>query len=270
MSRLKGKIALVTGAAQGIGQSIASIFGEQGAHVIVTDLSEDIVQETIDIIIESGGKAQGLVLDVTSEDDWARAVSYVADTYGRLDILVNNAGIEMVMPIQDLSLEDWRRTQSVNVEGIFLGTKAFRDLLGKAGDKNPSGASIINMSSIAGLVGIPDQLAYNTSKGAVRQMTKAITVEFYSHGLNVRANSIHPGVIDTPMVREVVEEWRQSNRLGTTNREEIMTHLNATCPQKKMGTPRDIGYGACYLASDESSFVTGIELIVDGGSCARW
>lgn len=270
MKRLEGKIALVTGAARGIGQGIATVFGELGATVIATDLNEAGLAETRKIISDAGGAVVTMAQDVSSEADWERMRAYINGEYGRLDALVNNAGIEMIQPIHELSLENWRKTMAVNVDGIFVGVKTLRDLLAASGKANPHGASIVNISSVAGLVGIPDQMAYNTSKAAVRHMTKSMTVEFYHHGLNIRANSIHPGVIMTPMMEEVIDEWQETQVLGTDDRRAITAFFEDVCPQKKTGTPRDIAFGAAYLASDEASFVTGVELVIDGGSMARW
>ena len=267
MPRLAEKIALVTGGARGIGQCIAETFAAEGAKVIVTDLEQTSAKRVADTI---GDEAHALQLDVTSQTDWDNAADFITNKYGKLDILANCAGIEMVKEISELSIEDYRLTQAVNTEAAFIGTKTLLDLLTKAGSESAGGASIVNISSIAGLVGIPDQLAYNTSKGAIRQMTKAMAIEFAHHGRKIRVNSIHPGCIDTPMLREAMQEWQQSNKMGTNDMTVIEQAFADTCPMKKIGTPADIAMGALYLASDESGFVTGLELVIDGGSCASW
>lgn len=270
MSRLVGKIALVTGAARGIGKCIAETFAEQGAFVIVTDLQAATVEAIAASIAEKQGSAMAMTLDVTAQSDWDKVAAYLTQEHGKLDIIANCAGIEMVKEISDLTLEEYRLTQAVNTEAAFIGAKTLLGLLTKAGEDSEGWASIVNISSIAGLVGIPDQLAYNTSKGAVRQMTKAMAVEFAHHGRKIRVNSIHPGCIDTPMLREAMEEWQKTNKIGTTDMAAIEQAFADVCPMKKIGTPSDIAMGALYLASDESGFVTGLELVIDGGSCSSW
>ncbi|MFC3053325.1 glucose 1-dehydrogenase [Kordiimonas pumila] len=269
MNRCKGKIALVTGAGRGIGAGIAKEFAEQGAFVFVSDLDESTAKSTAAEIISSGGAALGFGLDVTSGDDWARVTDLVAKEKGRLDILVNNAGIETIATIADITYEQWRRTQDINVDGVFRGIKSCLDLLKVSGADTPSGASIINLSSIAGLVGVTDQVAYNTSKGAVRIMTKAMAIEFAAHGYNIRVNSIHPGVIGTAMMDEVYETWQKNNTVGTQNMDEVKEIVVNMHPLKRIGSPKDIAMGAVYLGSDESGFVTGAELVIDGGWVAQ-
>ncbi len=270
MSRLKGKVALVTGAARGIGECIATTFAEQGAFVIATDLTQPSVDKVAKEIHSKGGSAVALVLDVTSQQNWEDTAGYILNEFGKLDVLANCAGIEMVREISDLTLEEYRLTQAVNTEAAFIGPKALLALLTKAGNESEGGASIVNISSIAGLLGIPDQLAYNTSKGAVRQLTKAMAIEFAHHGRNIRVNSIHPGCIDTPMLREAMEDWQRTNKIGTTDMAQIEKCFADVCPMKKIGKPKDIAMGALYLSSEESGFVTGLELVIDGGSFASW
>lgn len=270
MTRLAGKIALVTGAARGIGECIALTFAEQGAFVILTDLQQEKVDAAVKKISDSGGTAVAMMLNVTSQSDWDLVASYIEKEQGKLDIIVNCAGVEMVKEISDLTIEEYRFTQAVNTEAVFIGAKTLLGLLTRAGDQSEGGASIVNISSIAGLLGIPDQLAYNTSKGAVRQMTKAMAIEFAHHGRKIRVNSVHPGCIDTPMLREAMEDWRQTNKIGTKDKVAIEKAFADVCPMKKIGRPRDIAMGAVYLASEESGFVTGLELVIDGGSYASW
>ncbi len=269
MDRCTGKVVHVTGAGQGIGEGIAHGFAEEGAFVYVSDMNEQNAVDTAKAIMDAGGQAKGFRLDVTSDDDWDATIKMMAKEKGRLDILVNNAGIETIATIADITYEQWRLTQDVNVDGVFRGIKASLDLLKVAGADTPSGASVINLSSIAGLVGVTDQVAYNTSKGAVRLMTKAMAVEFASHDYNIRVNSIHPGVIGTAMMDFVYETWQKNNTVGTQDMDEVKEIVVNMHPLKRTGSPKDIAMGAIYLGSNESGFVTGSELVIDGGWVAR-
>lgn len=257
--RLTGKTALVTGAAQGIGAAIVEAMRAEGAEVFAADINIDGV---IEVAATCG--ARPLRLDVASEAGWDDAADIVGAA-GPLSILVNNAGIEIVKPMTEHSLDDWRRLMAVNVDGIFLGCRTLQPLLAAGGEPG-SPASVINISSIAGLVGYPDQLAYNTSKGAVRHMTKSLAIEWAAHGLGIRCNSIHPGCIRTPMLEMALDGWI---REGSIPAEDPWTAVAALCPLNMVGMPQDIAMGAIYLASDEARFVTGIELVIDGGWVAR-
>lgn len=256
--RLRGKTALVTGAAQGIGAGIATAMCEEGANVFAADINFDGVSA---MAAQCG--ATPVKLDVTNEDDWAAAATLIPQA--KLDILVNNAGVELVKPMSQHSLADWRWLMAVNVDGLFLGCKAMQPLLEAAGT-GESPASVINISSIAGLVGYPDQLAYNTSKGAVRHMTKSLAIEWSAHARKIRCNSIHPGCIRTPMLEMAVEGWV---REGSIPADDPWGAVASLCPLDSVGLPQDIAMGAVYLASDEARFVTGIELVIDGGWVAR-
>lgn len=260
MGRLQGKIALVTGAAQGIGAGVARAMAREGAAVIAADRNVAGVEA---LAAEIG--AEPLALDVTSEADWAKAAAHIDTAHGKLSILVNNAGVELVKPMTEHSLADWRGLMAVNVDGLFLGCRTFQALLAKGGSAGGP-ASVINVSSIAGLVGYPDQLAYNTSKGAVRHMTKSLAIEWAAHGLPIRCNSVHPGCIRTPMLEMAVEGWV---REGSIPADDPWAAVAALCPLNAVGLPEDIAMGAVYLASDEARFVTGIELVIDGGWVAR-
>lgn len=270
MKRLSGKIALVTGAAGGIGKGVATAFAEQGAFVVVTDLRQEGVDELSESLNSEGYNTIAMSLNVTNQEDWDKVASYLRKDHGKLDIIANCAGMEMVKEISDLSIDEYRLTQAVNTEAAFIGPKTLLELLTKAGEECEGGAAIVNISSVAGIVGIPDQIAYNTSKGAVRQLTKSMAIEFAHHGRNIRVNSIHPGCIDTPMLREAMEEWQQTNKIGTTDMAVIEQAFANVCPMKKIGKPRDIAMGALYLCSEEAGFVTGEELIIDGGSLSSW
>ncbi len=255
--RLKGKIALVTGAAQGIGAGIARAMTAEGAQVFAADINIAGVEA---LAAEIG--ADPLALDVTREEDWRAAAERIGP---RLSILVNNAGVELVKPMTEHSLADWRSVMAVNVDGLFLGCRTLQPLLASGGTAGAP-ASVVNISSIAGLVGYPDQLAYNTSKGAVRHMTKSLAIEWAVHALPIRCNSIHPGCIRTPMLEMAVEGWV---REGSIPADDPWAAVASLCPLNTVGSPEDIAMGAVYLASDEARFVTGVELVIDGGWVAR-
>ncbi len=249
--RLKGKVALITGGARGQGAAEARLFAKEGARVVIADILDDAGAKVAAEIGESGGDAAYVHLDVTSEDDWREAVAETVARYGRLDVLVNNAGIWRGGTVEETSVEEWDLIMDVNARGVFLGTKVAIAEMRKAG-----GGSIINISSTAGLVGSPRSTAYTASKGAVRLLTKATAVQYGKDG--IRANSIHPGPIDTDMA---VQIWPDEK--GRAASAAARTVIG------RMGTPEDIAYGALYLASDESSFVTGSELVIDGGITAQ-
>ena len=251
MGRMDGKVALISGGARGQGAAEARLFAREGAKVVIGDLLDVEGMRVAAEIAELGGDAMYVHLDVTSEEDWQSAVAAAVSSYGKLDVLVNNAGIWRRGRVEDTTVEDWDAIQNVNSKGVFLGTKAAIPEMRQAG-----GGSIINISSTAGLVGGPRSTAYTASKGAVRLFTKATAIQYA--GENIRANSIHPGPIDTEMIHQV---WQGEDN----SREESI----ARTPLGRVGTVDDIAYGALFLASDESSFMTGSELVIDGGSTAQ-
>ena len=251
MGRMDGKVALISGGSRGQGAAEARLFAREGAKVVIGDLLDVEGTRVAAEIAELGGDAMYVHLDVTSEEDWQSAVAAAVSSYGKLDVLVNNAGIWRRGRVEDTTVEDWDVIQNVNSKGVFLGTKAAIPEMRQAG-----GGSIINISSTAGLVGGPRSTAYTASKGAVRLFTKATAIQYA--GENIRANSIHPGPIDTEMIHQV---WQGEDN----SREESI----ARTPLGRVGTVDDIAYGALFLASDESSFMTGSELVIDGGSTAQ-
>ena len=248
--RLQGKVALITGAARGQGAAEARLFAQEGAKVVLADVADQDGTIVAAEIAEAGGDALYVHLDVTSEDEWDAAVRAAVASFGKLDILVNNAGIWRRGHVLETSSEQWDEIMGVNAKGVFLGTKAAIPEMRKAG-----GGSIINISSTAGLVGSRTSSAYSASKGAVRIFTKSTAVQYAAEG--IRANSIHPGPIDTDMGDQV---WPDADsRKAAVARTAL----------SRIGTAQDVAYGALYLASDESSFVTGSELVIDGGITAQ-
>ncbi len=256
MNELTGRIALITGAGRGIGEATARALAAQGAKVVVTDLSPP--QALAD---QLGGLA--LAQDVTDEAGWIEVMAAIQAQAGGLDILVNNAGLFLMKPITQTTLEDWRRLQAVNVEGVFLGAKHAIPLLAERAPKWRGGASIINLSSIAGLVGSSGTSAYVASKGAVRLLTKSMAMEFAP--LNVRVNSVHPGVIETDMGREVLSAVSAATGAGDN---EARTAMAQRHPLGHLGEVANIADAITFLASDRAAFMTGSEMVVDGGFTA--
>ena len=252
MGRLDGKVALISGGARGQGAAEARMFASEGACVVFGDILDDDGRRVEAEIRELGGQATYVHLDVTSEADWAAAVNRTVLEYGKLDVLVNNAGIVLGRSIEEMTVEEWDRLFDVNAKGVFLGTRASLGAMRDAG-----GGSIVNISSTAGLVGNDYNLAgYSSTKGAVRLFTKSTAIQHARDG--IRCNSVHPGPIDTPML---VESRRGRGAL-TDEQQRQRTPLG------RIGRPEDIAFAVIYLASDESSFVTGSEVVVDGGRTA--
>ena len=262
MGRVEGKVALVTGGASGIGAGCAELLAKEGARVVVSDLQDLKGQELVATIGKAGGKARFLHHDTTSESEWQSVIADIEKTEGRLDILVNNAGIGIGCPsITMMSLDDWRRQQAVNVEGVFLGIKHSLPLMRKAGH----GGSIINMSSVAGLKGSPILAAYCATKGAVRLFTKAIAMECANFKDGVRVNSVHPGIIETPIWLSIAG----MGQAGTNAPPDLDAMSEQAVPLGVKGVPADIANGVLWLASDDSRYVTGAELVIDGGLSVR-
>ena len=250
MPRLEGKVALISGGARGQGAIEARMFAEEGASVVIGDILDDQGRQTEAELQELGYNVTYVHLDVTSESDWEAAVQSAVDTYGKLDVLLNNAGILIRKNIEETTEDDWDRIFAVNAKGVFLGTKAAIPAMREAG-----GGSIINISSTAGLVGSPNGSAsYTATKGAVRLFTKSTAIQHAREG--IRCNSIHPGPIETDMIAD------------TLNDPANMALRMQRLPLGRVGKPSEIAYGAIYLASDESSFVTGSEVVIDGGTTA--
>jgi NAD(P)-dependent dehydrogenase (short-subunit alcohol dehydrogenase family) len=252
--RVKAKVALITGGGSGLGEAISTRLAQEGATVIVSDIDEDSAQRVAQAI---GDNAVALQQDVTVETRWQEVIAEIVERFGQLDVLVNNAGIALVGTVEDTTLEDWQRTQRVNLDAVFVGTREAIKVM-----KSRSG-SIINISSIEGIVGEQKVAAYNASKGGVRIFTKSAALHCCAEGYAIRVNSVHPGFIETRMVSGAVESMPESEG------EEFTARIIGNIPMGHMGEPLDIANGVLFLASEESKYMTGSELIIDGGYIAR-
>jgi len=260
MQRIKSKVALITGGTQSIGESIAALFNEHGAKVIIAGRKP--LEEGLLIANKIGANVTYIKLDVTKEQDWQVAITKIQEQYGKLDILINNAGIEYPSPDtstpqnpEHCSLADWQAVHHVNLDGIFLGCKYALAIM-----KTNANSAIVNIGSRSGLVGVPSSAAYSSSKAAIRNYTKTVALYCANNNYPIRCNIIHPAAILTKM-------W--DKELGHDElREHRIAEFSKNIPLKRMGTPMDVAYAALYLASDESQFMTGAELLLDGGIMA--
>jgi NAD(P)-dependent dehydrogenase (short-subunit alcohol dehydrogenase family) len=257
LGQVEGKIAIVTGGASGIGAACAAALAREGATVVVADVDAQGGNQVVKGIVASGGQAIFLLQDVTDESRWKEVVAEVEARFGRLDVLVSNAGIALLVPsIADMLLEDWRRQITINLDGVFLSVKHCIPAMRRAG-----GGSIIMMSSIAGIRGSASLAGYCASKGAVRLFGKAIAMECASAGDGIRVNTVHPGVIDTPI-------WTKMSGTSANRRnvfidpEELARNV---APMGRVGRAQEIANSVLFLASDASSYMTGAELVIDGG-----
>ena len=248
--RLENKVALISGGARGMGAVEAKLFTTEGAKVVIGDVLEEDGRRTEAEINEAGGECLFVPLDVTNEASWQDAVQAAVRRFGKLDILVNNAGIYRTERVEEVSEELWDLVMGINAKGVFLGTKhAIPEM------RNAGGGSIVNISSVAGLVGDHISAAYASSKGAVRLLTKSTAIQYAKEG--IRCNSVHPGTIETRMTADMLVDPRyRQDRMERT-------------PLQRLGTAQDVAYGVLYLASDESSFVNGSELVIAGGRTAQ-
>ena len=252
MARLDGKIALITGGASGFGAASGKIFAREGAKVVLTDKNADGAQA---VAQEIGNAASAMSHDVVSEDDWKRVVADTLDMHGKLDILMNNAGVMGTgapQDIENMSLDEWKFVQEINSDGVFLGCRAVIQAM-----KDSGGGSIINISSTAGFRATPGIAAYGASKGAVRQLTKSVAAYCGRKGYNIRCNSIHPGMVRTPLGEAVLKYYGELEERAQERAESV--------PLGTLGEVEDVAYAALYLASDEARYINSSELIVDGG-----
>ena len=264
--KLQERVALVTGGARGIGAASAQALAEAGAAVLITDILDEDGERTAAAIASKGGRAGYLRHDVRDETAWKSAVGEAERRFGGLDILLNNAGIFALKPMSETSIEEFRHMQAINVEGVFLGMKTAIPALAKRGPQWPGGGSIVNLSSVAGLTGGAFMVPYNASKGAVRLMTKGAALECAQLGHKIRVNSIHPGVIDTPMGQKVMDDFVATGAGGANEARAITIALH---PLGRLGVAADIANAVVFLASDDAAFMTGSEVVVDGGMTAR-
>jgi len=253
MNRVAGKVAMVTGAASGLGRAIALLLAEEGAAVAVTDISDDEGQALVDDISNTGGQAIYINLDVSSEASWRSGLDKVEAHFGKLNVLVNNAGIAPPGTME-MDFELWRKTMSINLDGVFLGCKYGIETIARGGERG----SIINMSSIMAMVGQSTTVAYSASKGGVRSLTKAAAIDCAARKLSIRVNSVHPGTCLTPLVQAYYDSQPK----------EVLQAQIERHPVGYLGEALDVAYAVLYLASDESKFVLGSELVVDGGVLA--
>ena len=267
MGRLDGKVAFVSGAARGIGAESARRMAAAGAKVAIGDILDDRGQALVREIEAAGGQAVYVHLDVTNEEQWNGAIYSTVSRFGGLDILVNNAGMFLGKSSEEASLADWNRLCGVNLTGVFLGTKLAIPALRERAKTSPYGSVVINVSSTAGLVGSSLDPLYSLTKGGVTMFTKSTALEFARKGYRIRVNSIHPGVIETDMGEQTFlarARNAKSNDMDTARSQGLATH-----PIGRFGTPGDIANGVVFLASDESSFMTGSALVMDGGVTAQ-
>lgn len=256
MPRVAGKVAVITGAAMGIGQACAELLAAEGAAVVVTDREIEAGQKVVDALTSKGYRALFVEHDVSDESGWANVFTAAVEHFGQVHILVNNAGVGWFGDVEHTSLADWHKLLRVNLDGVFLGIKYAIPVIRAAG-----GGSIINISSIEGLIGDPRLAAYNASKGAVRLLSKSAALYCARERTKIRVNSVHPGYIMTPMVQKGFD--------ASDNPAEMKRAIEALHPVGHLGKPMDIAYGVLYLASDESEFATGSELVIDGGYTAQ-
>ncbi|HCP34289.1 MAG TPA: glucose 1-dehydrogenase [SAR324 cluster bacterium] len=253
MGRVDGKIALVTGAASGIGLQASLRLAEEGARVMMTDINVENGKKEAEKL---GRNAEFLKLDITLEEDWISVLRETVKRFQSLDILVNSAGMVLIADVEQISLEDWRHVHAVNLDGTFLGCKHGVRVMKEFG-----AGSIINLSSVSGLIGGFNLAAYNSSKGAVRMLTKSVALHCARSGYGIRCNSIHPTFIETPMLDSMIQDAPDPEKARQT--------LIRQVPLKRIGTTDDVAKMIVYLASDESTFVTGTEMVIDGGVVAQ-
>jgi 3(or 17)beta-hydroxysteroid dehydrogenase len=267
MNRLDGKVALISGAARGIGAQSARRMAEAGAAVVIGDLLDGPGRETAKSIADAGGQARYVTLDVTREQDWRDAVAVAQSDFGGLDILVNNAGIFIGEDFETVSLESWNKLVAVNLTGVVLGTRLCAPALRERGKSSKHGSAIVNLASIAGLIGSQLDPLYSMTKGGVTTFTKSTALAFGRKGDRIRVNSIHPGVIETDMGAHTFSA--RAAQVGSNDVDDARATSLRMHPIGRLGTADDIALGIVFLASDDAGFMTGAGLVVDGGYTAQ-
>ena len=267
MNRLDRKIAFLSGAARGIGAATARLMVEAGAKVVIGDILDERGRETVRALEAAGGQALYVHLDVTRAEDWAAAIAAAVARFGGLDILVNNAGVFIAKGIEESTADDWARLCGVNLTGVFLGTQAALPALRARGATSPQGSAIVNLSSIAGVVGSTMAPLYSLTKGGVTLFTKSTALECARKGYRIRVNSIHPGIIDDDMGDQAIAARARAR--GENDLEVARTQAGAAHPIGRLGTVTDVANGIVFLASDDAGFMTGAGLVVDGGWTAQ-
>jgi len=267
MNRLDGKVALLSGAARGIGGESARLMAQAGAKIVIGDVLDERGRQTVAEINAAGGAAEYVHLDVTREDEWTAAVNTATSKFGKLDILVNNAGVFIGKGIEDISMAEWEKLVAVNMTGVFLGTKMCAPALREAAKSSEHGSAIVNLASIAGIVGSQLDPLYSMTKGGVTLFTKSTALEFGRKGYRIRCNSIHPGVIQTDMGEQTFVSRAQ--RMGTNDTQAMRQIVTDTVPWGRLGVASDIAKGIVFLASDDAGYMNGAGLIVDGGMTAQ-
>jgi NAD(P)-dependent dehydrogenase (short-subunit alcohol dehydrogenase family) len=267
MNRLDGKVALLSGAARGIGGQTAQLMAQAGAKVVIGDVLDAQGRETAAAINAAGGHADYIHLDVTKEEDWTAAINLATGKFGKLDVLVNNAGVFIGKGIEEISLAEWNKLVAVNMTGVFLGTKMCAPALQDSGKNSEHGSAIVNLASIAGLVGSQLDPLYSMTKGGVTLFTKSTALEFGRKGYRIRCNSIHPGVIQTDMGEQTFVSRAQ--RTGSNDTSAAKQTVLNSVPWGRLGVAMDIAKGIVFLASDDAGYMTGAGLVVDGGVTAQ-
>ncbi len=266
MNRLDGKVALISGAARGIGGETAQLMAKAGARLVVGDVLDDRGRQTVAAISATGAQAEYVHLDVTRQEDWTAAIDLAVSRFGKLDVLVNNAGVFVGKGIEDISMDEWNKLVAVNMTGVFLGTKLAVPALREAAQLSEHGSSIVNPASVAGIVGSQLDPLYSMTKGGVTLFTKSAALEFARKGYRIRVNSIHPGVIQTDMGEQTFVARAQ--RFGTNDTAQVRQTVTDTVPSGRLGVPMDIAKGIVFLASDDAGYMNGAGLVVDGGMTA--
>src|SRR5229473_1530971 len=267
MNRLDGKVAFLSGAARGIGGATAKLMAAAGAKVAIGDVLDDRGRQTAKEIEAAGGQALYVPLDVTQEASWATALDATVKKFGKLDVLVNNAGIFNGKGVEEATIDEWNKLVAVNLTGVVLGTRAALPHLKASGQRSSHGAAIVNLASVAGLVGSQLDPLYSLTKGGVTLFTKSTALEFGRKGYKIRVNSIHPGVIDTDMGQQTFA--MRAKAQGTNDTEATRKTSLSMHPIGRLGVAADIAKGIVFLASDDAAFMTGSGLVVDGGWTAQ-